>query len=98
MLLHAGALTQRCFQHRDASTHRRFRTQILLHSGDFAKRNFWTQARLNTGALTQRCSYTQLFLHTHTLIRLRSAVTYKLFWAEILLHASTFTQTYFNTH
>ena len=29
---------------------------------------------------------------------MRSAVTYKFFCAEILLHASTFTQTYFDTH
>ena len=36
----AGALTQRCFQHRDAFTHRCFRRQILLHRDDFAKRKF----------------------------------------------------------
>ena len=56
-LLHAGALTQRCFQHRDAFTHRCFRRQILLHRDDFAKRKFQTQARLH------RCLYTNMLLH-----------------------------------
>ena len=50
MLLLAGALTQRYFQHRDAFTHRCFKT-ILLHRDDFA----------NTGTFTQGCFYTGVF-------------------------------------
>ena len=87
--------------HRDAVN-----TNMLVRAGalgrkyfytgdDCAKRNLQTQARLHTGAFAQRCFYIELFLHTNTL---RSAVTYKFFCAEILLHASTFTQTYFDTH
>ena len=51
------------------------------------------QVRFHTGAFTQRC-FAQVF---HTLIRLHRAFAYKFFYKEILLHASAFTQTYFET-
>ena len=84
IVLHRGMILQR-----DASTRRCSYTEMLS-----TQRCLYTQvARLHTGAFAQRCFYIELFLHTNTL---RSAVTYKFFCAEILLHASTFTQTYFD--
>ena len=56
----------------------------------FRRRHVYTQVALNRYAFT----HTRLY----ALIRLRSAVTYKFFCAEILLSACTFTQTYFDTH
>ena len=91
MLLHAGALTQRCFQHRDACTpgafgRRCFYTEMILAKRVFRPRHVYTQVPLHRDAFAHSCSY--------TLIRLRSAVTCKFFCAEILLHARIFTQTY----
>ena len=86
--MHAGALTRRCFQRRDAFTRRCFGTQIPLDRDECARRNFYMQARLYTGAFTtQKYVYTQVF---YTLIRLCNVFAYKFFHAEILLHASTF--------
>ena len=95
MLLHAGALTQRCFQHRDACTpgafgRRCFYTEMILAKRVFRPRHVYTQVPLHRDAFAHSCCY--------TLIRLRSAVTCKFFCAEILLHARTFTQTYFDIH
>ena len=86
--MHAGALTRRCFQRRDAFTRRCFGTQIPLDRDECARGNFYMQARLHTGAFTtQKYFYTQVF---YTLIRLCNVFAYKFFHAEILLHASTF--------
>ena len=40
ILLHTGTLTQRCFQHGDASTHRRFKTQKKFHRDDLPGQSF----------------------------------------------------------
>ena len=86
---HRDGLKREIILQRDASTRRCSYTEMLS-----TQRCLYTQvARLHTGAFAQRCFYIELFLHTNTL---RSAVTYKFFCAEILLHASTFTQTYFD--
>ena len=86
---HRDGLKREMILQRDASTRRCSYTEMLS-----TQRCLYTQvARLHTGAFAQRCFYIELFLHTNTL---RSAVTYKFFCAEILLHASTFTQTYFD--
>ena len=54
------------------------------------RRRVYTQVPLRRDAFTHKPFYMP--------IRLRSAFTYIFFYAEIHLHASTFTRTYFDTH
>ena len=86
MLLLAGALTQRYFQHRDA-----FNTEMLLHTGAFRYKYFHTEMIL----LTNRYLYTGMLLHRcfYMLIRLQYTVLY----AQILLRWDSFTRKHFYT-
>jgi len=108
---HRDGLKKEMILQRDASTRRCSYTEILstqmsLHTGAWGGKFFYTETVLQRESFRRRHVYTQVALNryafTHTrlyaLIRLRSAVTYKFFCAEILLSASTFTQTYFDTH
>ena len=86
--MHAGALTRRCFQRRDAFTRRCFGTQIPLDRDECARGNFYMQARLHTGAFTtQKYFYTQVF---YTLIRLCNV-----FCIQVLSCRDSFTRKYF---
>ena len=81
MLLHAGALTQRCFQHRDACT------PGALGRRCFTQRWIWRKELLDPGTFTYRGLYTEMFLHTVVL-------THSYVYA-VLLHASSFAQRFF---
>jgi hypothetical protein len=95
ILLHAGALTQRCCQHKHACTGRCFRTQILLHGRWLCKEKL-----ADAGAFTHRCLCAEMLLHTSlfTCQYVYAVLLHTFFYAEIHLHASTFTRTYFDTH
>ena len=84
MLLLAGALVQRYFQHRDAFTHGCLKIQILL-----TQRWFCKEKLLDAEGFTHSCLCTEMLLHRcfDTLIRLHSAFTDTFFYPEIPLHA-----------
>ena len=96
-----GRFYSQALLHRDV-----FNTEMPLHTGALGGKYFYTETILQRESFRRRHIYTQVPLHryafTHSrfyaLMGLRGAVTYKFFCVEIVLCASTFTQTYFDTH
>ena len=87
--------------HRDT-----FNTEMLLHTGALRYKYFYTEViflreTLDTGGFshrylytfTQRC-FTQVFLHVNTSA---AHFTHTFFYADIPLHANTFTKRHFDT-
>ena len=69
--------------------HKRFYTQILLHTNAFTHRSFYTESFWTTEPfthrhLTHRPFYTQTLLHTYTFTHIR-------FYTQTLLHANNVT-------
>ena len=91
MLLHAGALTQRCFQHRDSCTPgasgcRCIYTETILAKRTFRPRHVYAQVPLHRDAfiVTKTCFFTD-------------ACAYRCFYAEMLFRAAAFTRLCFYT-
>ena len=73
-------------------THKRFCTQMLLHTDAFTHRHFYTKTRLHTEAFTPRS------LHTHTRKLLHTdAFKHRHFYTQTLLDTNVFTHRRFYT-
>jgi hypothetical protein len=97
MILQNGCFYTQVLLHGDAS-----HAEMLLHTGALGNTYFYTELSkeklLDAGAFTHRHLYTEMLytgvLNTNTFTR---SFCVLFFYAEILLHASAFRQTYFDT-